>query len=150
MIEKVIYDTNFIVALIDENDKWHSKAASIHNIIRKDYVKKVYFDCVINEVLSVIGKRLQEKRKSREFRKLVQKVSSHFPKTEISWIYAKTGEWFDEITGLMLKHEGRVNFHDAMISLAAREFRINHIVSFDKDFDEIKWIRRIGDPSDLK
>lgn len=150
MIETVIYDTNFILALIDESDKWHNKATSVQNLIRKDNVKKVYFDCVINEVLSVIGKRLEEKRKSREFKRLLQKVSSYFSKTEISWIYIKTKEWFDEITALMLKHEGRINFHDAMISLAAREFRIDHIVSFDRDFDEIGWLKRIKDLSDLR
>ena len=137
MIEKVIYDTNFIIALIDQNDKWHNKATPIQSLIKEKDVKKVYFDCVINEVLSVIGKRLEEKRESGKFTKMIQKVSFHFPKSEISWIYTKTKGWFDKITTLMLKHKGRINFHDATISLAAKKSRINHLVSFDKDFDEI-------------
>jgi len=39
-----------------------------------------------------------------------------------------------------------LNFHDALMVLAAREMDIPHIVSFDQDFDEVEGIERIGKP----
>ena len=43
----------------------------------------------------------------------------------------------------MGEHKGKLNFHDALIALVSKEMDIEYIVSFDKDFDEIEWLKRV-------
>jgi predicted nucleic acid-binding protein len=38
---------------------------------------------------------------------------------------------------------GKLNFHDALIALSCRELGIGVITSFDEDFDDIAWLRRM-------
>ena len=40
-------------------------------------------------------------------------------------------------------HEGRLNYHDALMALACRELGVGFIVSFDGDCDNIAWLERI-------
>jgi len=47
-------------------------------------------------------------------------------------------------------NNGRLNFHDALISLFMREHDLTHIVSFDKDFDQVEKIMRIGNDEQIK
>ena len=56
---------------------------------------------------------------------------------------------YPEIIGLMRSSGGELNFHDALIALACRERNIPAIASFDGDFDQINWLRRLANPDDL-
>ena len=47
------------------------------------------------------------------------------------------------ILNLVRAHKGKLNFHDALIALVSKEMGIKYIVSFDKDFDEIEWLKRV-------
>lgn len=51
---------------------------------------------------------------------------------------------------LMEAYEGRLNFHDALIVLAAKEMNVPYIASFDKDFDEIEGLTRIKHADDFQ
>jgi predicted nucleic acid-binding protein len=42
-----------------------------------------------------------------------------------------------------------LNFNDALIALACRERSIPAIASFDPDFDQVSWLRRLARPDDL-
>lgn len=50
-MDEVIFDANFLVALIDERDVWHSKVVTLLDALRTKGVKAVYLDCVLNEVI---------------------------------------------------------------------------------------------------
>jgi len=43
-----------------------------------------------------------------------------------------------------------LNFNDALIALACRERDIKAIASFDGDFDQVDWLRRLSTPEDIK
>jgi len=43
-----IYDSNFVVALVDEDDKSHRTALELHSLIKTKNLLIVYFDCVAN------------------------------------------------------------------------------------------------------
>ena len=150
MNKYVICDANFLVALIDRFDKWHEKANIIHSYLKSNKFEVVYFDCVANEVISVLGKRFQEKGRSNEFKDVLEKFKIYIPKNKLTWIYPDVKSHYNEIIDLMEKTQGKLNFHDALISIAGRELEIEYIVSFDKDFDEIKWISRIKDDEYFK
>lgn len=43
----------------------------------------------------------------------------------------------------MIKHQAKLNFNDALIAIVADKMNLSQIASFDQDFDEIEWLRRI-------
>ncbi len=147
---EVILDASFVIAYLDIRDKWHDVATSVYNQLRDKNLRFLYLDCVMNEILSVFGKRLEEKGLSQEFRTKLHDIKKLMPKDELIWTYTKVLDWYDEILQIMEKSEGRLNFHDALIALTARELGIKYIASFDKDFDEIKWLMRIKGEERIK
>jgi len=56
---------------------------------------------------------------------------------------------FSAILELIGQHQGRLNFHDALLALVAPVLNIPYIASFDPDFDQISWLTRIASPEDL-
>ena len=140
MSEQTVVDTSFLVALIDKNDVWHAKAVSITQRLE---FNSVFFDCVMNETLSVLCKRAEEKHKTSQAEKIIDTISRQVPHNSIVWTYLNIQEEYAPIVALMRMHKGALNFHDALIALSARRHQIKTIVSFDKDFDSINWLVRI-------
>jgi predicted nucleic acid-binding protein len=143
---KAILDSSFLVALIDEKDKWRNTAVLIQKALKKKKARLVYLDCAINEMISVIARRLEEKGRIQEFTLALQKMEQAIPAERITWMYPEVRRLYPEILVVIKEHEGKLNFHDALMVLAAREMDIPHIVSFDQDFDEVEGIERIGKP----
>jgi predicted nucleic acid-binding protein len=143
---KAILDSSFLVALIDEKDKWRNTAVLIQKALKKKKARLLYLDCAVNETISVIARRLEEKGRSQEFTLALEKMEQAIPAERITWMYPAVRRLYPEILAVIKEHEGKLNFHDALMVLAAREMGIPHIVSFDQDFDEVKGIERIGKP----
>ena len=61
----------------------------------------------------------------------------------ITWVYPRVPELYKAILNLVGEHKEKLNFHDALIALVSKEIGIGYIVSFDKDFDEIEWLKRV-------
>ena len=61
---KAILDSSFLVALIDEKDKWRNTAVLIQKALKKKKARLLYLDCAVNETISVIARRLEEKGRS--------------------------------------------------------------------------------------
>jgi len=146
-MNKVILDTNYILAILDKHDIHHQSAIAIDDKIQAVFDEFFYFDCVINEIVSVTIKRLKERKKKELIPDYLSRLHQLIPKTSITWIYPEIEDYYDSIIHLVEKSEGGLNFHDALIIHVANEFEINHIVSFDKDFDKtgLKRIKNAGD-----
>lgn len=138
-------DTNVLVALVDARDKWHPRAVALRDTLLAAQTSVVYFDCVVNEAIGVIGRRAEEQGRSEQFSQLVDRLLAIVPESSITWIAPLSHTLFHDIIELCRLHHGRINFHDALMSLACQELGISVIVSFDGDFDEISWLQRIGD-----
>lgn len=145
-----IVDSNFIIALVDEKDKWRKQAVSLQDALKSEKAKLIYLDCVMNETLSVVGKRLEEKGRSGDFKTVLEKIVEIMPEENITWIYPEVRRLYGEILKLLEVQRGRLNFHDALIILAAKEMKAVFIISFDEDFDQVEGIKRIKSPSELK
>jgi predicted nucleic acid-binding protein len=76
---KAILDSSFLVALIDEKDKWRNTAVLIQKALKKKKARLVYLDCAVNEMISVIARRLEEKGRSQEFTLALQKMEQAIP-----------------------------------------------------------------------
>jgi len=142
-MNEMIFDANFLVALADERDVWHPKAVTLLNALRIKRAKAIYLDCVLNEVISVLGRRFEERGRSNEFDGVLRKIKKKIPDKSITWVYPRVPELYKTILNLVGEHKGKLNFHDALIALVSKEMAIEYIVSFDKDFDEIEWLKRV-------
>jgi len=56
-MNSVIADTNFLLGLLDSKDKWHQRSIELYQSLKVSRAKMIIFDCVANELISVIGKR---------------------------------------------------------------------------------------------
>ena len=62
-----VIDTSVVVALADANDKWHARAIELRDALLSNGIQQIYVDCVINEAISVIGRRAEEQKRSEQF-----------------------------------------------------------------------------------
>jgi predicted nucleic acid-binding protein len=132
----VAIDANVLVALADARDAWHARATALRDVLLAAGADLVYFDCVINEAIGVIGRRAEEQRRSDQFAKLLDGLLTIAPEEAITWIAAAAQSRYREVLDLCRTHQGRLNFNDALIALECRDFGIHLILSFDNDFKE--------------
>jgi predicted nucleic acid-binding protein len=150
MTTTIAIDTNVLVALVDENDTWHQRAIAIREAVRSSSARVVYFDCIINETIAVIERRVEEQKRSEQFEVLLDRLMSNVPVGGITWASAAVERLFDETVSICREHQGRLNFHDALMALVCRELKVVHILSFDRDFDEIAWLTRLADVTSIE
>lgn len=139
-------DTSVIVALADAHDKWHAHAISLRNALIASGISPVYFDCVINEAIGVIGRRAEEQKRSEQFERLLDGLLVLVPPQAITWISAAGERLLPAILALCRQHQGKLNYHDALIALACRDLGVGVIVSLDGDFDGIDWLEGVFEP----
>lgn len=138
-----IIDTNVLVALIDDEDKWHATALSIRDALQVSAIRVVFMDCVINETISVIARRAEERKKTERFAPLLDRLLLAVPLDSVCWVGAEARRLFIEIVGLCRDTRGALNFHDALLAISAHELGIDYLVSFDRDFDALPWLTRV-------
>jgi len=141
MTQQAAIDSNVLVALIDKQDKWHTQAKTLLNTLENE-VEVVYFDCVLNEAISVMARRSEEQKRSSQFSLLLDELRKRVPEEAITWASMNIQSWYGRIIELVQQSEGRINFHDALIALACKELNIPVVASFDGDFDDIPWLKR--------
>jgi predicted nucleic acid-binding protein len=150
MPDAVALGTTFITGLIDEKDVWHSSAHALLPLLDTGVQVLVVFDCVMVEVVSILARRTHEKRRTAELSALLARLRADFPARALTWLYADLAERYDEVVAMVEQSNGELNFNDALIALACRERRIDYLASFDADFDQIRWLKRIAQPSDIR
>jgi len=149
-MSRLVIDTNFLVANIDRNDKWHNTVVPINELLNRIQVTTIYLDCVINETVSVLAKRMEEKNRLDEYPEVLAKIQNVIPYEKITWTSYNNRFWYGEILDLLKEHKGRISFNDALIALYLKNSKIKYLVSFDKDFDKIPWITRLGCEEDFR
>jgi predicted nucleic acid-binding protein len=142
MNKYAVIDSNVLVALLDDRDKWHAQARSLLDALKGETVHVIYFDCVLNETISVMARRSEEQNRSAQFSELLDKLQAQVPEDLVTWITPDTQRYYSRVVALVRQSQGKLNFHDALIALACQELEIKTILSFDRDFDEISWMER--------
>ena|SRR3990172_1926147 len=141
MNDTVIADSSYLVALFDGADALHAQALALAS---GSTLRTVFLDCVMNEVLSVLGKRAEEKKRLPDLPPMYAKILQKIPPPLLVWTYREVPDRYGEIVSMMGEHLGRLNFHDCLIALTARDLGIAGVISFDADFDAVPWLRRIS------
>ena len=139
-----VIDTNVLVGLLDDRDKWHDVAVALRDELAKSQAELVYFDCVINETVSVLARRTYEQNRPEQLDVLLNQLESLIPVSDITWASEDISRLYPEIISLVRASSGKLNFHDALIALVCREQGVSALVSFDRDFDELDWLSRIA------
>lgn len=140
----IALDTNIVIALLNADDSTHLRAMQAYHAIKPLDAQQVIFDVVMIEALSVIARRLEEKKRASEFNQYISKLEAFAPKDEMEWLSLRIPTLYDECLALMHETSGRLNFNDALIALGCRELGITHLMSFDTDFDYVQWLTRVA------
>ncbi len=149
MPEELVIDTNVLVAIVDSQDKFHSAASGLVTLFVAGRVRLYYFDCVMIETVGVLCRRLEERRRSELLSSLLETLDQTVLQTQISWVGRDLVRLYRPVVELVRQTQGQLNFNDALIALVCRERNITTIASFDRDFDQIAWLKRISKPEDL-
>lgn len=150
MAPETVIDTNVLVALVDRRDKWHPQAVGLRDALIEQQARLIYFDCVVNETVGVIGRRAEEQRRSDQFGELLDEVSRQIPSSSITWISQEGERLHEQVMALCRAHDGHLNYNDAFMAVFCREKGIHWIVSFDRDFDELSWLLRVSFPDQIQ
>jgi predicted nucleic acid-binding protein len=146
---EVVLDSSILVGILAPRDRWHQQATDLWLAVKESGHTPLYLDCVVSESVSVATRRLFEQNRSAEIETLFRRLENEFAVNTITWVLPDVPRLYPEIIGLMRSSGGELNFHDALIALACRERNIPAIASFDGDFDQINWLRRLATPDDL-
>lgn len=149
-MNKIIVDTSVLLAIVDKKDKWNSVAEGIFDKFEEMDIEFYIFDCVANELISVIGKRLNEAKREKEYKEIVNKALEYIKLEKLFPVYDLVIPKYNEIIDTIIKSEGKFNFHDALIMTSAKYYGIKYIASFDEDFNKVKGIIMIKDRNFLE
>ncbi len=146
---KIGLDTSFVIGLLDNKDVWHAPALELQAAFHSGGLRPYIFDCVLAEVISTLARRIHEKRRNADLSALLKQVQKQFPTRSITWLYPDLPRMYEEVVSLVENSAGELNFNDALIALSCRDRKIPLRASFDADFDQAVWLRRVADPADL-
>lgn len=142
-IEPVCLDSNYLIALFDQRDVWHQEAVRVHEVLRDRQAPAITPDCVINEVLTVFSRRCRERGHPDAFAQLAERLLQVVPEEAVTWLYPHVPRWFGRCVTVMRETAGALNFHDALLGVAADELGYRAIVSFDTGFDLLASLKRL-------
>jgi predicted nucleic acid-binding protein len=146
---EVVIDSSVLVGLLVPNDLWHSQAVALWEAIKAAGHVGLFLDCVAAESVSVATRRLQEKGRLADVQPLLDRLNVQVPSEAITWVLPDVPHLYSAVLDLIRSSSGALNFHDALIALACRERDILAIASFDADFDQVGWLRRLARPEDV-
>ncbi|RKY26814.1 MAG: hypothetical protein DRP61_05385 [Candidatus Omnitrophota bacterium] len=140
-MSRIVLDTNVIVALLDSKDVHHSRAIDLVRRIESEN-KLLIMDCILVELYSVIARRAYER--GYNFSQVLLRIREMEGFFELINAYDYRPKLHNEILKLMVKTEGRMNYHDALISLVMRRRRIRRLATFDRDFGYVEWLQIVS------
>ena len=148
-MSRVIIDSNVLVALLDKKDVWHKRASAILKAVNELDGDLIFLDCVLNETISVLGRRAEEKRRSSDFPLLLDRLIGLVAPDDITWISLEIKRTYESVVTMVRDYKGILSFHDALMSLFAQKNSIPYFLSFDGDLDGVPWIKRMSEEKDV-
>ena len=126
----ILADSSYFVALADERDRWHEDALRVREAAGRDYL---VHDLVVAEALTIVG--------ARQGGKPARTLYEYF--TDACELAFADAGLLEDAMALHLRYDGSLSVADC-VSLALMERRhLRTIVSFDRDFDKVRGLRRI-------
>ena len=146
---QVAIDASILVALLNPHDAWHAQAITLRDALIAAGLTPMYFDCVTAEAISAVARRLHEKGRGAQVPDMLARLENQVPQNLITWIFPDVPHLYPHALELIRASAGELNFNDALIALACRERNIPAIASFDPDFDQVDWLKRLAVATDI-
>lgn len=118
----IFLDTSYLIAFFVKKEENHERAVEIAEIIKNE--EKLISKLVIAETITVLKKKLATKDIAK-----IYGILKDFTTAEDSHI-------FDSAFKHFIKYDGEISFFDAVYIAIMEELEINHIASFDSDFNK--------------
>jgi len=142
-------DTSVLIGLLDPKDVWHGAATALKEALQAQQASIAVFDCALAEAISTMARRIHEQRRGADLDHLLGRILADYPQKDILWVLPDVPALYDDVVELVRSSQGVLNFNDALIALSCHHREIPFIASFDRDFDSIPWLQRLGTPDDL-
>jgi len=142
-------DTTVLIGLVDPKDIWHDAARALKEALQAHDANIAVFDCVLAEAISTMARRIHEQRRGADLDQLLGRILADYPQEDILWVLPDVPALYSDVVELVRSSQGALNFNDALIALSCHHRQIPFIASFDRDFDDVAWLRRLATPDDL-
>ena len=148
-MSQIILDTSMVGPRLDELDALRQPAVTLWTALDQEGWEVIFFDGVANETISVLCRRFAERRRLDAWPDACARFHECCRRHPPAWSSPHVPGLFAAILDLRGPHQGRVNVHDALLTLEARDVGIPYIASFEADVDAISWLKRISAPEGL-
>ena len=142
MSVRILVDTSFLVAQLDERDVHHQTAKALHELFRKREVAYIYLDCVVNEAVTVLARRALERK--IDPRPIIRRLRKEIPTEMLDWTGPELPRLWERTLDTLETYKGRLSFNDCLLVIVSQEGGIEWLASFDQSFDQVSGIKRIG------
>lgn len=142
MSVRVLVDTSFLVAQLDERDVHHQTAKALHELFRKREVAYIYLDCVLNEAVTVLARRALERKV--DLKPVIKRLRKEIPTEMLDWTGPELPRLWERALDTLEMYKGGLSFNDCLLVLVSQEGSIEWIASFDHNFDQVSGVKRVG------
>ena len=142
MSVRVIVDTSFLVAQLDELDVHHQTAKALHELFRKRDVAYIYLDCVVNETVTVLARRALDRKLDPI--PIIKRLRREIPQNILDWSGTELPRLWEQVLNTLEMFKARLSFNDCLLVIVSWEGGIQWIASFDRGFDQVRGLKRVG------
>ena len=136
---KYFIDTSFIMALVLNSDANYNKAVKLDYILNE---KCFINNNVLNEVLTLTGRKINIDSAKEIYYNLIDSFEV-LDEYDILNYNSENFKIFEKYIGIN-SNKTKLSFTDSSIILTMKEFEIDSLVTFDKEFKRIEDINLIG------
>ena len=136
---KYFLDTSFIMALVLNSDANYDKAVKLDYILNE---KCFINNNVLNEVLTLTGRKINIDSAKEIYYNLIDSFEV-LDEYDILNYNSENLKIFEKYIGIN-SNKTKLSFTDSSIILTMKEFEIDSLVTFDKEFKRIEDINLIG------
>ena len=136
---KYFLDTSFIMALVLDSDANYNKAVKLDYILNENCFIN---NNVLNEVLTLTGRKINIDSAKEIYYNLIDSFEV-LNEYNILNYNSENFKIFEKYIGIN-SNKTKLSFTDSSIILTMKEFEIDSLVTFDKEFKRIEDINLIG------
>lgn len=136
---KYFLDTSFIMALVLDSDANYDKAVKLDYILNE---KCFINNNVLNEVLTLTGRKINIDSAKEIYYNLIDSFEV-LDEYDILNYNSENFKIFEKYIGIN-SNKTKLSFTDSSIILTMKEFEIDSLVTFDKEFKRVEGINLIG------